>query len=311
MYNAIVGRDELASAITQTVPAFAPGDAIDPGGAADDCEREENEMVTANRTLRVTLVGGPTAVLELGGLRLVTDPTFDPAGSYEPRPGVQLRKTDGPALQPAELGRVDAVLLSHDHHKDNLDDAGREFLEGVPIVLTTVSGALRLGTAATPLPNWESVELECPDGSGVTVTGLPAQHGPDGSEKLVGEVTGFLLTGNDLPTVYVSGDNASLDVVRTIAERSGPVDVAILFVGGAQMPYLGEERLTLPSSAAPEAARTLGASAVVPVHLDGWAHFSDDRASLVAAFKNGGSDELLVGLEPGETVILTASGARA
>jgi hypothetical protein len=46
-------------------------------------------------------------------------------------------------------------------------------------------------------------------------------------------VTGFVLSGEGLPTVYVSGDNASLDVVRTIAGRVGPVDVAVLFAGGA------------------------------------------------------------------------------
>ena len=31
--------------------------------------------------LQLTYIGGPTALLELGGLRLLTDPTFDPAGS--------------------------------------------------------------------------------------------------------------------------------------------------------------------------------------------------------------------------------------
>lgn len=272
--------------------------------------QREDEQMTTTPPLCVTLVGGPTAVLKFGGLVLVTDPTFDPPRSYEPRPGVQLTKTAGPALSPADIGHVDVVLLSHDHHKDNLDDAGREFLDGVPLVLTTISGAERLGSTATPLSNWESVELERPDGLRITITGLPAQHGPDGSEELVGEVTGFLLAGEGLPTVYVSGDNASLDVVRTIAERSGTVDVAVLFVGGAQMPYLGEERLTLPSSAAPEAARTLGATSIVPVHLDSWAHFRDDRASLIEAFQQAGRGELLVNLEPGESIALSAAGTR-
>src|SRR3954471_17898940 len=73
-------------------------------------------------------VGGPTALLELGGLRLLTDPTFDPAGSSYPTPVYTLHKLTGPALTPDRLGTIDAVLLSHDHHFDNLDRAGRQLL---------------------------------------------------------------------------------------------------------------------------------------------------------------------------------------
>jgi L-ascorbate metabolism protein UlaG (beta-lactamase superfamily) len=263
------------------------------------------------KQLSVTLIGGPTAILELGGLRLLTDPTFDPPGSYEPRPGVHLHKTLAPALTEGEIGEIDLVLLSHDHHKDNLDDAGREFLSQVPIVLTTVSGAERLGSKATPLERWESIQIRRPDGRTLTVTGLPAQHGPDGSERLVGEVTGFLLTGDDLPRTYVSGDNASLDVVRTIAERCGEIDISVLFLGGAQMPYLGDEHLTLPSAKAPEAAHILMASTVVPLHLDGWAHFSDDRGSLLDAFEQAGTANLLAMPEPGETIVVAGAAQAA
>jgi hypothetical protein len=65
-------------------------------------------------TLKITLIGGPTALLEVGGLRVLTDPTFDPPGSYAG--AVTLTKLTGPALTPQQIGRVDAVLLSHDQH---------------------------------------------------------------------------------------------------------------------------------------------------------------------------------------------------
>jgi len=71
-------------------------------------------------------------------MRLLTDPTLDPAGSEYPTPLYTLRKTAGPALTAAALLPLDAVLLSHDHHFDNLDRAGRRLLAGVPRVLTTV-----------------------------------------------------------------------------------------------------------------------------------------------------------------------------
>ncbi|HEX7793657.1 MAG TPA: MBL fold metallo-hydrolase, partial [Vicinamibacterales bacterium] len=75
--------------------------------------------------MQVTYIGGSTALLEVDGLRLLTDPTFDPPGTSYTTPVYTLRKTTGPAVPLAGLGHVDVVLLSHDHHFDNLDHAGR------------------------------------------------------------------------------------------------------------------------------------------------------------------------------------------
>ncbi|HEX5416131.1 MAG TPA: MBL fold metallo-hydrolase, partial [Chloroflexota bacterium] len=164
-------------------------------------------------SLRIRYVGGPTALVEIGGVRLLTDPTFDPPGTY-PIGTRFLTKTVGPAFGVGDVGHVDAVLLSHDQHPDNLDTLGRAYLGSVPLVLSTVSARNRVGGAVRALPSWEHVDLPRPDGGMLRITALPAQHGPDGSEHLVGEVTGFLLSGAGLPTVYISGDNASLDIVR-------------------------------------------------------------------------------------------------
>jgi hypothetical protein len=60
----------------------------------------------------VRLIGGPTALIEMGGLRLLTDPTFDPPGDH-PVGNRVLVKTRGPAVAPDGIGPVAAVLLSH------------------------------------------------------------------------------------------------------------------------------------------------------------------------------------------------------
>ena len=77
---------------------------------------------------QATYVGGPTALIVLGGLRLLTDPTFDPAGSAYTTPVYTLHKTQDPAIRAEDVEPIDAVLLSHDHHFDNLDHAGRALL---------------------------------------------------------------------------------------------------------------------------------------------------------------------------------------
>ena len=255
--------------------------------------------------LGIRYVGGPTALLQVGGLRLLADPTFDPPGEHPVGDRV-LVKTAGPAVPPDGLGAVDAVLLSHDQHPDNLDTLGRTLLARVPLVLSTASAQDRLGGNVRALPAWTRVELPRPDGRALQVTGVPAQHGPDGSEHLVGEVTGFVLGGEDLPTVYVSGDNASLEVVRAIADRVGPVDVAVLFAGAARTALAAGAYLTLTSQAAAEAAKLLGARAVVPLHFEGWAHFTQGRDSLSAAFEDAGLADRLHLPEPGDPKELTA-----
>jgi L-ascorbate metabolism protein UlaG (beta-lactamase superfamily) len=95
-------------------------------------------------TATVTLIGGPTALIEFGGFRFLTDPTLDGPGEYK-LPHVTLKKLGRPALTAQEIGRVDAVLLSHDQHADNFDNAGRAFALNAPLLLTTVVGAQRLG----------------------------------------------------------------------------------------------------------------------------------------------------------------------
>jgi L-ascorbate metabolism protein UlaG (beta-lactamase superfamily) len=254
------------------------------------------------RTIAVRPVGGSTAILEVGGLRLITDPTFDPPGGRgEGKP----RRTLAPALAAADVGPVDIALVSHDQHPDNLDAAGRALLAEIPLVLTTEAGAARLGGGARGLAPFEHVEADRPDGGRLRVTALPARHGPAGADEVLGPVVGFLLSGDDVPSVYVSGDNASVDVVRAIAERVGPVDVALLFVGGASAPhYFDGAPLTLTDAAAVEAARALGARAVVPIHCEGWTHYTQDTASLVAAFAAAGLADVLAVVPAGASVQL-------
>jgi L-ascorbate metabolism protein UlaG (beta-lactamase superfamily) len=254
--------------------------------------------------MHITHVGGPTALLSLGGLALLTDPTFDQPGDYELPGGRTMTKLTGPAVEPAALGSIDAVLLSHDEHLDNLDRAGRALLPSVPVVLSTPGAAERI-EGVTGLTNWASVELPRPDGGALTVTGLPARHGPEGCEPVTGIVTGFLLSGQDLPTVYVSGDNASVELVSEIVERVGPVDVAVLFAGCARAAELLDGApLTLTVEDAVAAARLLDPAVIVPVHTEGWAHFSEGPDLLAAGFARAGLSDRLRLLPAGSAALI-------
>src|SRR6185437_13147679 len=163
----------------------------------------DEELIMA---LSITLIGGPTALIELDGFRILTDPTFDAPGSYR-LPHVTLEKLAGPALRPDAIGEIDAVLLSHDQHADNLDHSGKAFLAKAKRVLTTEAGAKRLGGHAEGFAPWGSTELK-KSGSSLTITATPARHGPAGIEPLSGDVIGFVIASNKPGSrpIYVTGD---------------------------------------------------------------------------------------------------------
>ena len=132
------------------------------GGVEQPRRGLRRRVVASFPDLRLTYIGGPTLLIEVGGLRLLTDPTFDPAGAGIRQGAYELIKTEGPAMRAESVGHIDAVLLSHDHHFDNLDDAGRVLLASADRVLTTEAGAERLGGRAQGVPAWQSVESREP-----------------------------------------------------------------------------------------------------------------------------------------------------
>jgi L-ascorbate metabolism protein UlaG (beta-lactamase superfamily) len=234
------------------------------------------------RGLRLTHVGGPTLLIEVAGWRILTDPTFDPPGRrYGFGWGTSSRKVVGPAVQAADLPAVDAVLLTHDHHADNLDDAGRALLPSVPDVVTTASGAARLGNGARGLRPWETTVLEGPGRPRLEVTATPARHGPPMSRPIAGDVIGFALRwdGQEDGVLWISGDTVMFRGLRQVAERLH-VDTAVLHLGGVRFPVTGPLRYSMTGRQAVQLCGLLDARTVVPVHFEGWSHFAQGRAAL-------------------------------
>jgi L-ascorbate metabolism protein UlaG (beta-lactamase superfamily) len=244
----------------------------------------------------LTHVGGPTLLIEAGGWRLLTDPTFDPPGkAYRFGWGTGSRKLAGPALTAAELGPIDAVLLSHDHHDDNLDPAGRALLPSLGTVVTTRPGAGRLGgdglAGVRGLADWETTVLEQPGRPSLEITATPCRHGPPGSRPIVGDVIGFALRweGQEDGVLWISGDTVLYDGVREVAQRL-TVDTAILHLGGVRFPVSGPLRYTMTAAEAIELVSSIKPREAIPIHYEGWKHFREGRAAIEAALAEAPAD---------------------
>jgi L-ascorbate metabolism protein UlaG (beta-lactamase superfamily) len=236
-------------------------------------------------SLRLTHIGGPTVLIEVGGWRLLTDPTFDPAGrDYKFGWGTGSQKLAGPAIAAADIGPIDAVLLSHDHHDDNLDPAGRALLPAAGTVLTTVAGAKRLGGNARGLEAWATTALEAPDRPAIEVTATPCRHGPPLSRPIVGDVVGFALgwKGQEHGVLWISGDTVLYEGVREVSRLQ--VGTALLHLGGVRFPISGPLHYTMTAHQAVELCGLIRPRTVIPIHYEGWKHFRQGREAIEREF---------------------------
>lgn len=253
---------------------------------------------------KLTYIGGATYLLEIGSFRLLTDPGFDPEGTERSEgPGHVLTKTMSPAIPADTIGPIDAVLLSHAQHYDNLDNSAKEMLPLWGRVLTTPESAATLGGNAEALDAWESTVLTNREGETIKVTAAPAIHtdNPD-IRGDIGETTGFVLEwqGQENGVFYLTGDTVWTDEIEEIGRRF-EVSTAILNMGAANVPAVGDIRLTMNGDEGARVTSTLGVRSAYPAHFEGWLHYKQGRDGIEADFDKAGVRDRLHVLEPGES----------
>jgi L-ascorbate metabolism protein UlaG (beta-lactamase superfamily) len=255
----------------------------------------------------LTHIDTACTLLEIGGWRLVTDPVFDPPGRrYWFGWGSSSRKLEAPALTAGAVGEVDAVLLSHHQHGDNLDRAGRAFAEAAPVVISTRTGA-RQFARGVGLASGETYTLRAPGRDDLVVTAMPARHRPAWVPGFIsGPAIGFHVSSPELPgPLQITGDTTLTDALRASVIGRG-VDTLVVHVGAVKFPYLsGPARFTFNAAEALELAQLADARRVIAVHTSGWTHFREGPAALRAAFEAAGLGDRLVIPTPGEPIDLS------
>ncbi|KAL2217313.1 putative Zn-dependent hydrolases of the beta-lactamase protein [Thermoascus aurantiacus ATCC 26904] len=253
-------------------------------------------------SLHITHIGTATAILNIDGVNLLTDPFFSPAGTEWDVGIAVLKNSDNPALGLHDLPPIDAVLLSHEDHPDNLDELGRRLLDGRR-VLTTVDGARKLAPrpGVRGLRPWETVTLAV-GGKTFQVTGTPCQHLPGG------ECTGFILTADEFGVdpddgrpnaIYFSGDTVYIDELRQMADKWHIV-AAILNLGAAHAPLAeGPLQITMDGKQAARLFREIKADVLVPMHYESWGHFTQFGKELARVFAEEGIQDKVCWLTPG------------
>jgi len=215
--------------------------------------------------LRATWLGHSTVLIEIGRLRVLTDPVWGPRAS-------PLRLAGPKRFQPVPVALramppVDLVIVSHDHY-DHLDYPTIRALAktDVPFVTSLGVGAHleAWGIRAeriTELDWWESHELPA---GGLRVTAAPSQHFSGRTLKTRNATlwSSFVMR-SERHSVFFSGDTGLTGQYQDIRSRLGPFDLVMLEVG-AWHPAWGDMHLG-PENAL-RAAALLGGGAFLPVH---------------------------------------------
>ena len=204
-------------------------------------------------------------LIEVAGWRLLTDPTFDPPGRrYSFGWGTASRKLTGPAIAAAALPSIDAVLLSHDHHGDNLDTRAVRSCPPTGQVVTTVLGARRLGGG--PAGSSRGRQRGSRPGQAIdrghrhAVPPRPAAEPPARRPRYRLRAA---LDGQEHGVLWISGDTVLYDGVRQVADRIA-VDTAMLHLGGVRFPVTGPLRYSMTARKAVELCRLIRPRTVIP-----------------------------------------------
>ncbi|UKZ91450.1 uncharacterized protein TrAFT101_006428 [Trichoderma asperellum] len=255
---------------------------------------------TFKNKISITHIGTATAILDIDGVTFLTDPFFSPAGTTWPWEDHVLKVHNDPALKMNELPHIDAVLLSHEDHPDNLDELGRQLLDGRHVV-TTQEGAKNLA----PRPNvigfsdWQETSIRIA-GKVFNITATPCKHYPGH------ECVGFIVHTEDFGVapdgrsnaVYFSGDTV---YIEDLAKMAGKYHIAVALINLGKATF-DDLQITMCGSQAARLFRDIKADLLVPMHYESWGHFTQNENELAKEFETEGILEHVRWLKPGKAV---------
>lgn len=239
--------------------------------------------------LRVTWLGHSTVLLEVDGLRVLTDPVFGERASPVSFAGPRRFHPVPATIE--ELPRLDAVLLSHDHHDHLCPSSVRALAKlRVPIVTSLGVGAHleALGVDPSLITELDWWERHTMPGGELAFTAAPAQHfsGRGLLDRNTTLWSSWVLETKNRK-LFFSGDTGLTDEFVTIGQKYGPFDVVMLEIG-AWHPAWGDIHLGPKNALA--AFEMLGGGTLLPVHwgtfdlaLHAWDEPAETLLDLAAA----------------------------
>ncbi len=263
-------------------------------------------------TATLQLIGNATALIQMGGFTLLTDPNFLHRGqlAYLGK-GLVSRRLKDPVLGIGDLPELDAVVLSH-LHGDHFDRVARRGLAKDLPILTTPHATRRLSAwgfhEVEAMSTWDSVVLSRGD-ERLTVHSTPGEHAPGWASGLLPPVMGSVLEhvspDAERPLrVYITGDTLYRPWLREVVDRFGPLDAMVIHLGGTRILGL---LVTMDADQGAALVDLLEPAVTVPVHHEDYTVFRSPLSDFVARWRQASLPGELRLVERGEHVLLTSA----
>ncbi len=257
-------------------------------------------------TGRITYIGNATLLIEYAGMTILTDPAFLGKGArIDLGYGVHSQRLTNPAMRVADLPELDGIVLSH-MHPDHFDRVAERDLDRSVLIVTVpeaVDDLNQRGFIKTlALETWEFWTCSC-HGASITVTALPARHGPAAIDLIMPDVMGtmyeFRPRNSAQPfRLYVSGDTLAVGELDEIPERYPDIDLGILHLGGGKIYAV---TVTMDDRQGMEVLEKIAPKHAIPIHFDDYDIFKSPLSDFQEAVKEAGMERKLTYVTHGDT----------
>jgi L-ascorbate metabolism protein UlaG (beta-lactamase superfamily) len=253
----------------------------------------------------IFFIGNATVLLRIAGFTILTDPTF--IHMHEQTwlgGGLHTTRLTDPAIELADLPRLDLVLLSH-FHGDHFDQVVERDLDHSLPIITTPQSAQDLEergfTNCRPLDVWESLDVK-KGAARLRITATPARHGPPLVDLVLPDVMGSILdvktAAGDVSRIYITGDTLVIDELREIPQRFPDIDIALLHLGGTRV--LGI-LVSMDAKQGVEAMQIVDPALAIPIHYNDYDVFTSPLSDFQEEVRAAGLEHRVHYLSHGET----------
>ncbi len=259
---------------------------------------------TSAQTGTLTFIGNATVLLQIGGITILTDPTF--IHKHQQTwlgGGLHTTRLTDPAMELEDLPPLDLILLSH-FHGDHFDEVAERDLDHTLPIVTPPQSAEELAergfTQCIPLALWETLDVLKGD-TRIRITATPARHGPPLVDLVLPDVMGSLLEitspGSETSRVYITGDTLIIDELQEIPKRFPEIDLALLHLGGTRV--LGI-LVSMDAEQGVEAMRIVDPDLAIPIHYNDYDVFTSSLEEFLQAAQEAGLRERIHVLRHGD-----------
>jgi len=219
--------------------------------------------------MKVQLIRHATLKLNINNKTILVDPILASKGEMTPVPGVKNQNNNPLVELPIDasvVAKADAMLLTH-IHRDHFDETAIKLIDKDIAIFCQPEDKAKIGENGFNFVNaidqgysWNDISFNRTGG----------QHGTGQIGKLMGTVSGYVITAKNESSVYITGDTIWCKEVEEALENYKP-EVIISFAGSAQFSD-GGDPITMNKEHILQICRKSPTSKVIVVHMEACNH---------------------------------------